>query len=135
VVRGAVAAGWGMPALAQGIYAAVYRGHRTGTDLATGVQITIGPANMPATTVEPTRDFYFGAAATTRTTLDAAASATGASGTALLSGANLGEDYSGRGGLLSTACMWETHAGSAIPGVVFVQTFRPTDIPGMTCPL
>lgn len=136
VVRGAVAGSWGSPPLlATGIYAAVYRGHRTGTDLATGVQITIGPANMPATAVDANRDFYFGAAAATRTTLDATASATGANGTALLSGANLGEDYSGRGGGIPASCLWETHAGSAIPGVVFVQTFRPTDFPGMTCPL
>lgn len=136
VVRGAIAAGWGgMPFLAGGIYAAVYRGHRTGTDLASGVQFTIGPANMPATTVDATRDFYFGAATTTRTTLDGAANATGANGTALVSGTNLGEDYSGKGGGIPATCMWETHAGAAVAGVVFVQTFRPTDIPGMTCPL
>ena len=135
VVRGTIAAGWGTPSLAAGVYAAIYRGHRTGTDLAAGVQFTIGPANMPATTVDASRDFYFGAAAATRTTLDATSSATGANGTALVSGTNLGEDYSGRGGGIPAQCTWETHAGAAIPGVVFVQTFRPTDLPGMTCPL
>src|SRR5262249_43993775 len=87
VVRGVVAAGWGTPSPASGIYAAIYRGHRIGPALAAGVQLTIGPVNMPATTVDASRDFYFTAAATTRTTLDATASATGANGTALLSGA------------------------------------------------
>lgn len=135
VVRGAVAGSWGSPPLlATGVYAAIYRGHRTGTDLVEGIQLTIGPANMPATMVDSSRDFYFGATATTRTTLDATATATGVNGTALLSGANLGEDYAGKGGIPAT-CMWEIHAGAAIPGVVFIQTFRPTDIPGMTCPL
>jgi len=141
VVRGAVAGGWGMPMLATGIYAPVYRGHRTGTDLAPGVQFTFGPmAAPPPTMTDPNRDFYFAAAATTRTTLDVPAntsgalSVTGANGTALVSGANLGEIYSGKGGLQPT-CMWEIHGGAAVPGVVFVQTFRPTDVPGMTCPL
>jgi hypothetical protein len=49
-------------------------------------------------------------------------------------GANLGELYSGRGGLPST-CTYEIHTGGAVPGVVFIQIFRPTDAPGMTCPL
>jgi hypothetical protein len=135
IVRGAVAAGWGTPMLASGIYAAVYRGHRTGADLAAGVLLTIGPANTVPTAGDVNRDFYFAAGATARTTLDTLAAATGVNGTALLSGANLGEAYSGKGGGLPATCMWEVHAGAAIPGVVFIQTFRPTDIPGMTCPL
>lgn len=135
IVKGATAAGWGMPPLANGIYAQVFHAKRTGPDLASGVTVTLGPAaSPPPTMVDMTRDFYFGAAATTRTTLDGAANATGASGTALVSGANLGELYSGKGGI-PTTCAWEIHAGAAIPGVVFIQSFRPTDAPGMTCPL
>lgn len=33
-----------------------------------------------------------------------------------------------------TPGVWEVHAGAAIPGVVFIPRFRPTDAPGMTCP-
>ena len=135
IVRGAVAGAWGGPSLAAGIYAPVYRGHRTGFDLATGVQFTFGPMSTPPPTMtDMNRDFYFAAGATTRTTLDGAANATGANGTALVSGANLAEIYSGRGGIPST-CIWDIHAGAAIPGVVFIQIFRPIDFPGMTCPL
>ncbi len=135
VVKGATAAGWGMPPLANGIYAEVFHSKRTGADLATGVTFTFGPMGAtPPTMTSASRDFYFAAAATTRTTLDGNASATGANGTALISGANLGEQYSGTGGI-PTTCAWEIHAGAAIPGVVFIQSFRPTDAPGMTCPL
>lgn len=135
VVKGAVAAGWGSPSLASGIFAAVYHGHRMGTDLAAGVTFTFGPMTSPPPTMTNVdRDFYFAAGATTRTTLDPGVSATGANGTALASGVNLGELYAGRGALPAT-CMWEIHAGAAVPGVVFVQSFRPTDVPGMTCPL
>jgi hypothetical protein len=38
--------------------------------------------------------------------------------------------YSGTGGLAS-GCNWEPHGGVALPGLVFIQTFRPT---GSTCP-
>jgi hypothetical protein len=134
VIKGATAAGWGSPSLAAGIYAPVYRAHRTGLDNQAGVTFTFGPMNQGPTMTNVDRDFYFGAAATTRTTLDGSVSATGANGTALVSGANLGEVYSGRGGIPST-CAWEIHAGSAVPGVVFIQIFRPTDAPNMTCPL
>jgi len=135
VVKGATAAGWGTPPLASGIYAVVYHARRTGPDLAAGVTFTFGPSGAtPPTMVSKARTFYFGAAATTRTTVDAAASATGTTGSALVSGANLGEQYSGAGGIPAT-CAWEIHAGAAIPGVVFIQSFRPTDAPGMTCAL
>jgi hypothetical protein len=135
VIKGSVAAGWGSPSLAAGIYAAVYRGHRTGLDNQAGVTLTLGSmASPPPTMTDMNRDFYFGSAATTRTTLDGAANVTGSNGTALLSGATLTELYSGRGGLPST-CTYDIHGGAAVPGVVFVQIFRPTDVPGMTCPL
>src|SRR5262249_28028756 len=115
VVKGTTAVGWGMPPLANGIYAAVYHSKRTGPGPAAGVTLTLGSAaSPPPTMVDMNRDFYFGAAATTRTTLDGAANATGANGTALLSGASLNELYSGKSNLPAT-CMWEIHAGAAIP--------------------
>jgi hypothetical protein len=135
VVRAAVASGWGSPMLSAGIYATVYHGHRTGTDLAANVQFTFGPMSSPPPTMTNTdRDFYFAAAATTRVTLEPTAGVTGINGAALVSGANLGELYSGKGGLPST-CIWDIHGGAAVAGVVFIQSFRPTDAPGMTCPL
>jgi hypothetical protein len=137
VVRAATYAGWtGGPSLTAGIYAPVYRGHRTGTDLAAGVTFTYGPAATPPPVLtDANRDFYFTAGSTNRTTLDPAAGATTTSGTALVSGANLGELYSGQGGGLPPECRWELHAGAAIPGAIFVQIFRPTNAPGQTCNL
>jgi len=137
IVRKATTDGWGStPSLAAGIYAAVYRGHRTGSDLAAGVTFTIAPMSNPvAMTADPARDFYFTTGSTNRTTLDPAASATTTDGTALASGANLGEVYSGAGGGLAAGCIWEIHAGAAVPGSVFIQIFRPTNAPSMTCPL
>jgi len=134
VIKGATAAGWGSPSLAAGIYAPVYRAHRTGLDNQAGVTFTFGPMGSAPTMTNTNRDFYFGSAATTRTTLDGAANATGSNGTALVSGANLTEVYGGQGGIPAT-CIWEPHAGSAVPGVVFIQIFRPIDAPNMTCPL
>jgi hypothetical protein len=138
IVRPATSAGWtgGPPFDAtHGIYAPVYRGHRTGVDLAAGVTFTFGPmASPPPTMTDPNRDFYFVTGSTNRTTLDAAASATTTNGTALVSGANLGELYSGQGSL-PAGCIWDIHAGASIPYVIFIQIFRPTNIPNMTCSL
>lgn len=143
IVRGATVQGWGAvtgtpgtPSLMGGIYAPVYRGHRTGTDLATGVTVTVAPMSMPTSmTTSMARDFYFGPTDATRTTLDGAANATGMNGTALWNGATLAEVYSGTGGGLPSQCLWEVHAAAAIAGVIFVQIFRPMNFPGMTCPL
>jgi hypothetical protein len=138
IVRAATYAGWmgsGGPSLAAGIYAPVYRGHRTGTDLASGVTFSFAPMSTPANLMtDPSRDFYFTPGSTNRATVDAAANATTTNGTALVSGANLLEVYAGLGGLPSQ-CLWEYHAGAAIPGAIFIQIFRPMNAPGMTCPL
>jgi hypothetical protein len=139
IVKASTYMGWatsGAPALTAGLYAPVYRGHRTGTDLAANVAVTFAPMSMPTNMMtNKDRDFYFGAAETTRTTLDPAANATGANGTALFSGATLAEVYSGAGGGIPATCLWEVHAAQAIPGVIFIQIFRPMNFPGMTCPL
>lgn len=138
IVRGATISGWGAtPSLAAGLYAPVYRGHRTGSDLAAGVTFTFTPMASPQgypTMTDASRDFYFTGCPTNRTTLDASANATATNGTALVTGANLGEVYAGVGGI-PASCLWEVHAGAAIPGVVFIQIFRPMNVPGMTCPL
>lgn len=135
IVKGSTVAGWGgTPSLANGIYAGIFRGHSTGTDLAAGVTFVITLMTNPGGFApDPSRDFYF-TSATNRSALDAAANATSINGGALLSGANLTELYAG----VSSAnpqCLWEPHAGSAAAGSIFVQVFRPTNAPGMTCPL
>jgi hypothetical protein len=138
IVKGSTTTGWGAaPSLTAGIYAAVFRGHKTGVDPAVGVTLTIAPMSNPTSmSADPSRDFYFQTGSANRTTLDGAASATTTNGTALLSGATLAEVYSGNGdGAPSAQCQWEVHAGGAIPNSVFIQIFRPTNAPGQTCPL
>lgn len=130
VVKAATVAGWSGPSLAAGIFATVFRHSRTGTDLASGVTLTRNGS------ADPTHTFYFGAGAATRTTIDAAQHVTGANGTALftITSPMLTDMYTGTGGLPST-CVFESHGGAAVQGVVFVQIFRPTNATGMTCPL
>lgn len=119
------------PSLETGIFAALYRAHATGIDGASGVTMTIAPANNPTQqSTDINRDFYF--SGTTRAALDGGLSATAANGGALLTGANLNERYSGTGGI-PAGCMWEIQAGAAIAHSVFVQVFRPTALPGQTC--
>jgi hypothetical protein len=138
IVRGSTIAGWGtIPSSGTGLYAPVYRGHKTGTDLAAGVMFSFEPmTSLPAypTMTSASRDYYFTACPTDRVALDAAAGATSTNGTVLVTGANLGEVYGGMGGL-PAQCLWEIHAGAAVPGVVFIQVFRPMNAPGQTCPL
>jgi hypothetical protein len=138
IVRGATAAAWagtGGPSLGAGIYAPVYQSKREPRTLASGVTFTFGPMTTPPaypTMTNMGRDHYFASGAATRMNLDPVANATGANGTALVSGATLAEVYSGAGGLPSS-CLWDVHAGAAVSGVVFVQVFRPMNSPGMTC--
>jgi hypothetical protein len=137
ILRSATVTGWGAtPSLAMGLYAPVYRGHRTGQDLAAGVTFSFAPMSPPQypTMTDANRDFYFTGCPTNRTTLDPAANLTSTTGTVLVSGANLGEAYAGLGGL-PPQCIWEPHGGAAIPNAIFIQVFRPISAPGQTCPL
>jgi hypothetical protein len=138
IVPGATTTAWatsGGPTIEMGYYVPIYRGHRTGTDLVAGVTVTYGAMTMPPpATTDLARDFYFAADAAARTTLNAVADLTGINGTALFSGANLGELYSGQGAL-PAECRWSIHAGASTPGVVFIQIFRPINNGPMTCPL
>lgn len=124
--------GWtgsGGPAMSGGIFAMVYRAGKTGATNRAGVTMTKG--GLPA----PANDFYFTAAQTTRTTVDAAATVTGANGTVLVTGATLADmmAYSGIGGL-PPECKYSLHAGISLPFILFIQILRPEDN-GMTCPL
>lgn len=113
------------PPVSGGIFVAIFRAMRTGQANQAGVTILKGPTPIPDD------DFYFAGAA--RTTIDAAASATSANGTALVTNAQL-EGYIGAGGL-PAECAYEGHAGVSIPNVLFIQIFRPTDASGQTCGL
>jgi hypothetical protein len=134
VVAPATAIGWatsGVPfGASNGIFAPVFRGHRTGTDVAAGVVVTRNGAS------DATHDYYFAAGATGRTTLDLAATMTGANGTAVYNITNpvITDLYSGTGGL-PAGCVWEAHPGASVGYVVFIQIYRPTNAPSATCPL
>lgn len=82
--------------------------------------------------------YYFAAEALDRTTIDTAAVTTGVNGAALIANANPNEGlvYGGTGGLSDPAsCRWEPHLGMSLPGIVFIQIFRPLDVIGQQCPL
>ncbi|CAN5873661.1 hypothetical protein BH11MYX3_BH11MYX3_35690 [soil metagenome] len=120
----------GGPPLSGGYYVNIFRGHRTGTDTVAGVQSTrSGNPN-------PTNDYYFTPAQTTRETVLTSATVTGVNGSALITNASVLENpvYSGTGGI-PAECAWETHAGASIPNIVFIQLFRPQNAVAQTCPL
>lgn len=119
----------GGPPLSGGIYAMLFRERRTGTALSAGVTATVNGAPVAAAS-----DHYFAGCSSLRTSIDAAANATGGNGTALVTGATLGNAYSGAGGL-PAECRYSAHAGVALPNILFVQVARPTNNTGMTCPL
>jgi hypothetical protein len=133
----------GGPPVSGGIYAAIFRAHTcdantgvcTGDAFANqaGVIMTKG---MPTRVTEPAK--YFTASETGRTTIDSTATATGANGTALVTGASVldGFVYSGNMGLSDTTnCQWEFHAAASLPNIVFFQVYRPTNTSGHTCTL
>lgn len=115
-----------------GAYAPIFRAHREGSgdQFENQAGVTVTKSGNPV----PANDYYFRAADTDRTTLDSNATATGANGTALYTGAKVSDltAYGGTGGL-GAGCRWEPHAAASLPGILFVQVFRKIDIPTMTC--
>ena len=120
----------GAPPLSGGYYVNVFRGHRSGMDNQAGVQSTrSGNPN-------PTNDYYFAPAETTRQTVSPAATVTGANGTALITNASVSESVAYAGtGVIPASCVWEAHAGASLPNIVFIQLFRPVNAVAQTCPL
>lgn len=118
----------GGPSLAGGIYAMVFRAASTGSALKAGVTATLMGNPIAG------NDSYFAAGETTRATIDPAANATGANGTALVTAASVaqGVEYSGTSGDLPPSCTYSKHAGVALSGIVFIQVLRPI---GAGCPL
>ncbi|MBS1123842.1 MAG: hypothetical protein H6Q90_6070 [Deltaproteobacteria bacterium] len=121
----------GGPLISAGAYVTIFRALHTGLTNQAGVTVTRNGAAIPVD------DFYFGAGQSGRTAIDPLATATGASGTALVTNASIAEGpaYSAQLGALPAECQWELHAGASIPFVLFVQVFRPTNANGQTCPL
>jgi hypothetical protein len=133
IVKGSTTTTWNMsggPPLSGGIYALVYRQHKDPTkpELQAGVTVTKSGNTIPA------NDYYFQAALTDRTTIDPAATATGANGTALVTNASVSDSvvYAGQGGL-GAGCRWELHAGASLANIVYIQVYRKADIIGQTC--
>jgi hypothetical protein len=119
----------GGPALSGGIYAMVFRARSKGTAPNPGVTMTRNGTSVTA------NDHYFAGCSTLQTSIDTVATATGGNGTALVTGASLADGitaYSGTGGGLPAECSYSTHAGVALPFILFVQILRPT---GGTCTL
>lgn len=123
--------GWqssGGPPLANGIYVALFKKHKLGN----------GPTDVPqpgATLTKsgntiPAQDYYFAATQTTVTTIDPAATATGANGIGFLTGTSVTDSlvYAGNGGL-GPNCRWEPHAAANLANIVFFQLFRKADVP------
>ncbi len=131
VAKASLTAGWtssGGPTIASGIYMPLFRAHPAtvaSADSQAGVTMTKTGSTIP------NDDFYFGSGATTRTTIEPAATATGPTGAALVTNGTLSGLYSGTGGLGSN-CAWETHPGASVPQVLFIQIFHPVD-EGGTC--
>lgn len=120
----------GGPPISGGIYAMVFRANSTGRNNRAG--IAVSKNNMSASAF----DYYFTAAQTTRATVDAIATTTGANGTGLVTGATLGDGttaYNGTG--LPTECSYPGFPGVSLPFILFVQVLRPTNASGATCPL
>jgi hypothetical protein len=133
VVRPATASGWassGGPSLSatQGILVAMYHGHSSGVDVASGVTF----AQYRGTT--ETHAFYL--SANSRAAVDGALAATSGSGAALVTipTGNTSDLFYGIGGI-DASCMWQPQAAVTVPYVVLTASFRPTSVAGMTCPL
>lgn len=124
----------GAPPLSGGLYAPIFRAHKAGnpgmaTDAQAGVTITRNGNTIP------NNDTYFSDTdPLSRAMISTGATATGANGTALVTGAVAADGlvFNGQGGL-GAGCRWDPHAGASLPGIVFIQVFRKLDILGQTC--
>jgi hypothetical protein len=125
----------GGPALSAGVFVPLFRAHNLGTpdtdpfEPQAGVTVTKNGF--------PISQFYFEPELLDRTTIAPVATTTGVNGTALIANAMVAEGvaYGGSGGFTDAACRWQPHVGMSLPGVVFVQIFRPLSVVGQQCSL
>ena len=132
IVKASTSGGWGIDYSTMGIYAAVFRGHSTGTDPAVGVSLLYG--STTGTIGAASNVKYFQAGSTNRTTIDSGANSTTTNGTALFL-APVGAGYYTGMSTLPATCAWPVVPGGSVPGAIFVQIFRPMNAPGQTCTL
>lgn len=133
IVHASTACKWqasGGPGLATGYYINVFRAHKTGFEPMPGVKVTKNGADI-------TTDFYFVADQVTHQTVDTSRMVTGANGTALVTGAGVGDGivWTGDNSVLPPECRWGLDAGATLAGIAFVQIKRPVNASGMTCGL
>lgn len=146
IVKASTTTAWastGGPTISTGYYAPVYRAHCVNAPNGPDTQCTGDPSINQAGVqftksgaTEPSNTFYFQAAQATRHDVDTTATATGVNGTALVNNASISDSlvYSGQGALTDTTnCQWDTKAGQTLPGVVFIQVYRPVNILGKKC--
>jgi hypothetical protein len=129
----------GGPPVSGGIYVGIFRTHKcdlngtcTGDKFANQSGVTITKSGSTV----PNNDYYFMSAETGHTMIDSSATATGANGTGLLTGASVNDllIYSGTGGISDTTnCAWEQHAAASIANIVFFQVYRPQNQLGHQC--
>ncbi|MCW5806781.1 MAG: hypothetical protein KIT31_30760 [Deltaproteobacteria bacterium] len=121
----------GGPPVTGGMAISIFRSSKTGRTPQAGVTVTKSGNTIP------NNDFYFTANETNRGTIDPNATATGANGTALITGAAIGDGlvFSAQQGPLPPECKWETHGAVSLPFILFVQIYRPTNNGAMTCNL
>jgi hypothetical protein len=122
----------GGPTVATGLYAMTFRAGKTGLTSQAGVSVY-----KSATQITAPQLSYFSNSAN-RTTLDGAATATSANGSALVTGASIADSLTWTGvgafsGADATNCDWEKHGGISLPNIVFIQNYRPTDKILKTC--
>jgi hypothetical protein len=122
----------GGPTVATGLYAMTFRVGKTGLAAQAGVSVY-----KSATQIMSPQLSYFSNSAS-RTTLDGTATSTSANGSALVTGAGIADSLTWTGvgaftGADATNCDWEKHGGISLPGIVFVQNYRPTDKILKTC--
>jgi hypothetical protein len=135
VIPTAVTTKWAMtggPTIAGGIYAMMFRQRSAPSKL---TQAGVVPIKGLPTSPMPAPGKFFINTDVQRERVDAAAMATGANGTVLVTPTALTDGgYSGTTTVLPAECRWSAHASQTLPGVVFVQVLRPVNGTG-TCTL
>lgn len=116
----------GGPTIGQGMFLNIFRPHQTGEGGQPGV--TFCRQQGATCNAVPNDDFYFSATETGLTTVDPATSSTGANGAVIVINAHISDGGINSGfGAIDAKCVWQTHPGSSIPNVLFVQVKRPQD--------
>jgi hypothetical protein len=123
--------GSGGPPVSGGLFVPIFFAQIDSTNRNLQSGVTVSRSGNPV----PLQDNYFAVGESARQHIDGAATATGINGTALVTGASLGDGavYSGSGGGLSASCEWPTYPASSNANVLAVQEIRPQSAVAQTC--